>query len=202
MSKLTAGFDDPVHDAQQVFRELMDAMSQPGKRIAVKHASRFGKASYAATQVLLTLADNATPLWLSGYFRDDEALVENIRFHCAAPVIAEKSEATFALAQGVELEGVKAFAMGCESYPDKSTTLILEVESLDEGVTFSLTGPGIPTTAQLAVKGLNESLLASLQTERSAFPHGIDILFTSGHEVVALPRSTNLTLKSTEATCM
>ncbi|NGN97209.1 phosphonate C-P lyase system protein PhnH [Grimontia sp. S25] len=202
MSKITAGFDTPVHDAQQVFRELMEAMSRPGKRVSLGYTAQFGSASRAATQVLLTLADNATHLWLSEDFNADEALVENIRFHCAAPLADQKCESVFALIRGSELEGFEGFNIGDEHYPDRSTTLIIEVDSLMEGDVLTLTGPGIQSTTKIEVKGLNPLLLLALVTKRSHFPHGVDILFTSGSDVIALPRSTEVNLEVEEATCM
>ncbi|MEZ8147985.1 phosphonate C-P lyase system protein PhnH [Enterovibrio norvegicus] len=202
MSKITAGFDSPVHDAQQVFRELMEAMSRPGKRVSLDYSTQFGSASLAATQVLLTLADNATRLWLSPHFGTDKALIENIRFHCSSPLTELKSESVFALVRGSELEEFEGFNIGDEQYPDRSTTLIIEVDSLTEGDTLSFAGPGIQSTTEMKVKGLNPLLLLALVTKRSHFPHGVDILFTSGSDVIALPRSTAVTLETEEATCM
>lgn len=202
MSNITAGFDSPVHDAQQVFRKLMEAMSRPGKCVSLDHSTQFGTASSAATQVLLTLADNTTRLWLSRLFSADEALIENVRFHCASPVVAEKSQAAFALIKGDEPESLEGFSFGDEIYPDRSTTLILEVGGFDGGVALSFTGPGIKAPESLFVKGLNSTLLASLMAHRGAFPQGVDILLTAGNDVVAIPRSTELTLMSEEAACM
>ncbi|WP_028025689.1 phosphonate C-P lyase system protein PhnH [Enterovibrio calviensis] len=202
MSKITAGFESPVHDAQQVFRELMEAMSRPGKRVSLNYSAQFGTTSRAATQVLLTLADNVTNLWFSRHFKGDEALVENVRFHCSAPLTEHKADSVFALAKCSELENFDGFNVGSEHYPDRSTTLIVEVESLTEGDALTLSGPGIQSTTQTKVKGLSPLFLSALVTKRSQFPHGIDILFTSGSDVVALPRSTEVALENEEATCM
>ncbi|WP_325894390.1 phosphonate C-P lyase system protein PhnH [Grimontia sp. NTOU-MAR1] len=202
MSKITASFESPVHDAQQVFRELMEAMSHPGKQVSLDYTAQFGTTSRAATQVLLTLADNATSLWLSERFNADETLVENIRFHCGAPLSGQKCESAFALARGSELEDFEGFNVGSEHYPDRSTTLIIEVDSLKEGDVLVLAGPGIQSTTKMRVKGLNPLLLLALVTKRSHFPHGVDILFTSGSDIIALPRSTEVTLEIQEVTCM
>jgi phosphonate C-P lyase system protein PhnH len=57
---------------------------------------------------------------------------------------------------------------------------------------WTLRGPGIATRAALRVDGLPDSFLAARRAMNGAFPRGLDILFTSGARLAALPRTTIL----------
>lgn len=192
MTQITRGFEDPVHDALQAFRKVLDAMSKPGTIAELASDVSFGSASAAASQILLTLADNNTPLWLSGCFTGDEALAENIRFHIAAPVTGSVMEATFALVKAEEAFELGDFRQGDEEYPETSTTILVEVEGFGVGKELSLTGPGIQSVNTLKVKGLPSNLLRCLIAREEAGHLAVDILLTAGNCVVALPRTTKI----------
>ncbi|WGV99091.1 phosphonate C-P lyase system protein PhnH [Vibrio sp. YMD68] len=198
MSYLTRGFDHPVHDAQQTFRLLMDAVSRPGTKVELLSTLQFGTVSPAATQLLLTLADNVTPLWFGEAFLNDTALMENLRFHCGSPVADSRSRADFALVRANEFNQFDGFAMGDDSYPDRSTSVIIEVDSLHTGTTLILSGPGIKCETKVQINGLSHSLIEAIQTGRGCFPHGIDIYFTCENEVIALPRTTQVVMQEQE----
>ena len=67
-----------------------------------------------------------------------------LKFHTSAPVVADSSIASFALIGDPEnLPALDRFAFGSNEYPDRSTTLILQVESLTDGPAVELQGPGI-----------------------------------------------------------
>ena len=63
---LETAFMLPVQDAQHSFRRLLKAMSEPGVIVALHQLKRgWQPLNIATTSVLLTLADNDTPVWLS-----------------------------------------------------------------------------------------------------------------------------------------
>ena len=67
-----------------------------------------------------------------------------LKFHTSAPVVADSSIASFALVGDPQsLPALDRFAFGSNEYPDRSTTLILQVESLTDGPVVELQGPGI-----------------------------------------------------------
>jgi alpha-D-ribose 1-methylphosphonate 5-triphosphate synthase subunit PhnH len=73
-----------------------------------------------------------------------------LKFHTGAPVIADSSISSFALiGEARALPALDRFAFGTNEYPDRSTTLILEVASLTDGPAFELSGPGIDGTTVL-----------------------------------------------------
>ena len=69
---LHPAFTLAVQDAQHSFRRLLKAMSEPGVIVSL-HQLKHGwqPLNLATTSVLLTLADNDTPVWLSGSVSND-----------------------------------------------------------------------------------------------------------------------------------
>jgi alpha-D-ribose 1-methylphosphonate 5-triphosphate synthase subunit PhnH len=57
---------------------------------------------------------------------------------------------------------------------------------------FELTGPGIATARSFAAGPLPADFEKRMAENRSLFPRGVDLVITSGDEVMALPRSTCL----------
>ncbi|TDH63984.1 phosphonate C-P lyase system protein PhnH [Dankookia rubra] len=188
---LTAGFGEPVLDAQRCFRAVLDAMSRPGRvqRLAGLSPPLAPPAPLgaAAAAVLLTLSDADTPVWL-----DAGAAAEAwLRFHAGAPIVAAPAEAAFLLASGPP-PALRDLAQGTDEEPHRSATLILEVAALEEGDGWRLTGPGIEHAHWLRVTGLPEGFAAAWQGNRARFPCGIDLLLCAGDRLAALPRTTAL----------
>jgi alpha-D-ribose 1-methylphosphonate 5-triphosphate synthase subunit PhnH len=185
---LTAGFTEPVLDAQRCFRAVLDAMARPGRVQRLpglpEPPTPLGA---AAAAVLLTLADADTPVWL-----DVGAAAEAwLRFHAGAPIVAAPAEAAFLLASG-KPPPLHDLAQGTEEEPHRSATLILQVTTLEEGVGWRLTGPGIEHAHRLRVTGLPEGFAAAWQVNRARFPCGIDLILCAGDRLAALPRTTAL----------
>jgi alpha-D-ribose 1-methylphosphonate 5-triphosphate synthase subunit PhnH len=140
--------------------------------------------SVAAGVALLTLTDATTPLHLAGR-ADCDAVRAWVAFHIGAPLVAAH-DADFVLGTWPALQPVSRFRVGQPDYPDRSATLIVEVDRLtNHGAT--LTGPGIETATWLS---LPET--AAFRANRAQFPLGFDCLFTFGNQVAGLPRSTKV----------
>jgi phosphonate C-P lyase system protein PhnH len=87
----------------------------------------------APLNVLLTLADNDTPVWLSGALLNDIAS-QNLRFHTSAPLVDQPQQAVFAVAdEQISHEQLNALSEGSAVAPETSATLILQVSSLSDG---------------------------------------------------------------------
>ena len=95
---LQTAFNLPVQDAQQSFRRLLKAMSEPGVIVAL-HQLKHGwqPLGLATTSVLLTLVDGDTPVWLAPSMDNDIAR-QNLRFHTNAPLVDQPQLAAFAKA--------------------------------------------------------------------------------------------------------
>jgi alpha-D-ribose 1-methylphosphonate 5-triphosphate synthase subunit PhnH len=87
------------------------------------------------------------------------------------------------------------FALGSNEYPDRSTTLILQVESLAEGRVYELCGSGIDGTAILQAVIEPEDLFERLAINAALFPRGLDVVLVHDDAVVAIPRTTRLVAK-------
>jgi alpha-D-ribose 1-methylphosphonate 5-triphosphate synthase subunit PhnH len=194
VAELPAGFADKVLSAQTTFRSVMDAMARPGtvQRIAVAagapHPMMHGTAAIA-----LTLFDHDTPVWLDQRMSETSDATKWLKFHTGAPVIADSSVCHFALfGDAGMLPALDRFAFGTSEYPDRSTTLILQVESLTQGPTFELRGPGIDGTAELKAMIQPADLFERLAVNAVLFPRGIDVVLVDDDTIVAIPRTTRL----------
>jgi alpha-D-ribose 1-methylphosphonate 5-triphosphate synthase subunit PhnH len=177
-----AGFAAPSTDAALAFRAIMTAMARPGRIERMPCVCGPTPLSPAAATVLLTLCDPETRLYLAPGFDTDD-LRGWIAFHIGAP-LSDPAGADFALGDWHELQPIDRFRRGVPDYPDRSATLIVEAEALDNtGATLS--GPGIATTAHLSLPEI-----AAFQANARQFPLGLDFFFTAGDRVAALPRST------------
>jgi alpha-D-ribose 1-methylphosphonate 5-triphosphate synthase subunit PhnH len=197
VAELPAGFADKVLSAQTTFRSVMDAMARPGsvQRIAVAagapHPLMRGSAAIA-----LTLFDHDTPIWLDQRMSETSDLTKWLKFHTGAPVIADSSICHFALiGDASALPALDCFAFGSNEYPDRSTTLILQVESLTQGESFELRGPGIDGIAVLRATIQPSDLFERLTINATLFPRGIDVVLVHDDTIVAIPRTTRLVAK-------
>lgn len=194
LARLAPGFSDPGIESQRLFRRLMEAMARPG-RIAEAADAPTPPAglSRAAGAVLLTLCDQETPLWLPGRLLTAEA-AGWLRFHTGCPMAPSPATSAFALAAPGDLTALEGFSMGDPKYPDRSTTLVLEVAGLVGGAPVRLDGPGIRQTETIAPQGLDGAFWAERADLAPLFPCGLDIILTADDAFVCLPRTTRATV--------
>lgn len=191
---LNAGFADPVHDAQQVFRAVMMALAEPGRLQTIDRLPAAPRPlSGAAAAVALALADHETALWLDATLAASSDVAAYLRVHTGAKLVTDPADAAFALiADPAALPPLERFAQGSAEYPDRSTTLILQLTAFDRGPSFTLSGPGIAGTTGFAGEPLPADFALRLARNRALFPRGVDFVLTAGREVAGLPRTTRL----------
>jgi len=179
---LTGGFADAPVQSARAFRAALDALAHPGRIVTVAGGIAPAPVSPAAATLLLALCDGETPLHLApGH--DAQEVRDWVAFHIGAPIVGP-GEAMFALGGWTALGRLDAYPSGTPDYPDRSATLIVELDRLAaEGP--RLTGPGIETEARLS---LPET--AAFRANRASFPLGLDFFFTAANALAALPRST------------
>ncbi len=188
----TQHFADAALGPQSVFRCLLQALAEPGRVCRLPEdlpapPAGTGGGLYAAA---LTLIDYETPVWLAPEL---SALADGLRFHAGAPLTDETARASFALAaDGVRLPALADFALGSDSYPDQSTTLLVEVTALTPDSGWTWRGPGIPTARRLGVEGLPFDFLGQWADNYERFPRGVDMYLFCAEGVVGLPRSTRI----------
>lgn len=190
------GFADPVMDAQFTFRAVMQALAEPGTLQTLPETVLSALTppvglSKGAAAILLALADFETPVHLG---ENSGEIAAYLRFHAGCPIIDEPAKSSFThVADSAVLDGLGRYAQGSLEYPDRSTTLIIEVESLTEGALLTLAGPGIATTRDVRLSPIHPDLPQNLADNTAIFPQGVDLLFTDGRAVIGLPRSTRVT---------
>jgi alpha-D-ribose 1-methylphosphonate 5-triphosphate synthase subunit PhnH len=185
------GFADPVLDSQRAFRALLDAMDHPGRVVEVPGSETAPNPLHPATAaVCLTLADFETPLWLDARASTLET-VAFLRFHCGCRLVDVPEQGRFALISDPgSMPPLSAFDLGSDEFPERSTTLLVQVEGLTSGRGRRLTGPGIKLEARLEARGLPEVFWQGLRRNHGLFPRGVDVLLTAGSQLAALPRTT------------
>ena len=182
------GFAAPVHEAQATFRAVLDAMARPGKvHRAGETLTPPAPLDRATAAVLLTLADNETPLWLDAAA---SAARDWLAFHCGAAIIDSMEQAAFAVA--LSLPDLAAMPAGSHEAPEASATLILQVAGLGHGPRYRLSGPGLREPGLLAATGLPAGFVRAWSANQSLYPRGVDIILCADTVLTALPRSVSV----------
>jgi alpha-D-ribose 1-methylphosphonate 5-triphosphate synthase subunit PhnH len=199
VAELPQAFAEPVHDAQAVFRLLLDAMSRPGRmqtlppdcRDTLGHPQSLPPALAA---VLLTLLDADTRLWVAPGL-DTAPLRAWLRFHAGARIVGQPEDADFALLTAGEADPplLARLPAGTDVAPQDGATVLLVVPRMEAGAgPLRWRGPGIEHEHRLAIGGLGDAFWAWRRAQQAGFPCGLDVVFTAGHDLVALPRSTRV----------
>lgn len=177
-----------IKPSQNVYRDLLMAMSRPGtvRKLMPEISLIWGSGLMAATA---TLIDQE----VSFHVVEDESLARSIS-HTTHGRVLPAEQADFILMPAGTSKGlIKRVRRGRAEYPDQGATLIYQVELLKEGRSDSylqLTGPGIKETAQLTIEGVDLDDLLQLSAVNSQYPLGVDVLLTDRHnQVAAIPRS-------------
>ena len=162
---LETAFMLPVQDAQHSFRRLLKAMSEPGVIVALHQLKRgWQPLNIATTSVLLTLADNDTPVWLAAPLSND-IVNQSLRFHTNASLVNQPEQATFAVTdEAISSEQLNALSTG--------TAVIAEERMI---------APQLP-----------KCILHELTERPHPFPLGIDLILTCGERLLAIPRTTHV----------
>jgi alpha-D-ribose 1-methylphosphonate 5-triphosphate synthase subunit PhnH len=145
---------------------------------------------FATTEALcLTLLDIDTRVWIDPAARTTEILT-HLGFHCGCPIVDEAAQAQFALITNpASMPGLASFDQGTDAYPDRSATIIIQVDSIENGDALFVSGPGVADQTRLYVTGLPPFFPAMWQTNRTLYPQGVDVIFTDPRHLIGLPRT-------------
>lgn len=190
---LAPGFSDRVLSAQSVFRSIMDACARPGRVCGLSvNLAPPPPLAHGAAAAALTLLDQDTPVWLDAPLAG-AGVAYWLRFHTGAPVVNDPQQAAFAIVSDPEhAPPFNAFALGTPDYPDRSTTLILQIESFDDGPPLTFCGPGIKDRIVFHPRPVPPDFRQRLAANRALFPRGVDLLLATDAAIAALPRSVKL----------
>lgn len=184
---LLPGLERAAEDAARLFRLLLDAQSAPGRVVEMAGVRPPPGLGAAVGALLLTLADADTPLWLERE-RRDAPVADWLRFHANLPFAETRAQAVFALGAWETLMPLADWAQGTPDYPDRSASLIVEVASLTGGPEIEIVAPGLVAPTRIT-PALPVSARGVLAENAGRFPLGVDLYFTAGASLMALPRS-------------
>ena len=188
---MLAAFAHPVFDSQRNFRELLQAMARPiAPRAMPVLAPAPAPILPASMAALLTLCDADTTLWLQ---QSNDAVATHLRFHAGVRLVQDPADADFALiTEPASMPPLTMFAHGDLRYPDRSATLIIQVEDFRGNAGKRFAGPGIRDVEQLLIEGLPGEFWQQRAAMSTQLPLGVDLIFISGQRMVALPRTTRV----------
>lgn len=190
LSAIGRGFEDISFESQAVFRQVLAAMSSPGAVVPLPAVIESPAGLHpAAAAVLLALLDQDTRLWLSPSFAAGGA-GGYLRFHTGCVLEDDPVAADFVLARPVEIARLTDFCTGTEAYPERSATVVLQVDALSDAAGWCLSGPGIASQARLRVDGVGSGFLDGWRESQRHFPCGIDLIFACADRIAAMPRTT------------
>ncbi len=191
---MQGGFTNPPLQAQDGFRAIMQAMSEPGTLhpIAVIHDAPAALPRGLAIAAL-TLLDVDTLVWLDDRLRRSQTVTQWLGFHTSAPVTDDPGKAHFALISDAwRMPRLEAFAQGSDTYPDRSTTLIIACDTFVSEASLQLSGPGIDGKRRFGFFPRPDDFLTQWQANTAQFPRGVDLILCGPEGVAALPRSTQI----------
>ncbi|MBE9376537.1 phosphonate C-P lyase system protein PhnH [Saccharopolyspora sp. HNM0983] len=163
---------------QLVFRASLDALAEPGELRELPEAGL-----PAALLPLLSLADLDTPV-----FTDTEH--DAVRTATGSPLVPpERARLAAVLGDTVPLH---RFPAGSAAAPERAALITLAVAGFSAGTALQLTGPGVPGSRELRVRGLPDDFTAQ-RAALSGFPAGPDLLLVAPDgRLAGLPRSTRV----------
>ena len=189
-SQLAGGFADPVHDAQTAFRRVLDALSRPGRPVTLGRPVKSLPVGAAMSHLLLALTDDDTAVW---WQHREEMAAQWLRFHTGARVASAPDQAAFAvLTDAGAMAALETFAQGSMASPEESTTLLVEVPSLDDGPAVEWRGPGIKAVQTVRIAGLPDNFWTQWHANHARFPQGVDMVFCCADRALGLPRTTRV----------
>jgi alpha-D-ribose 1-methylphosphonate 5-triphosphate synthase subunit PhnH len=183
------GFTNPVSDAQQTFRSLLDACARPGipSTITSEIVPPTGL-NAACAAACLTLFDLDVRIWLQPSF---EPSVKNwLQFHTGCQFATEPDRADFAVIQQIDaLPKLSHFNLGTHEQPEASTTLLIQISSWEGGQPVVLTGPGI-LEQRIVTPQLTNLFWQQWEVNHRSYPLGIDVFLFAKDAAIGLPRTT------------
>lgn len=192
LGSIGRGFAEPALASQAVFRRALEALSRPGRLVALESDAEVPAGLDSASCALaLALLDQDTALWCSPSLAGPR-IGGFLRFHTGCALAPHAQRAEFALARAGELPDLEGFGQGSDEYPDRSATLIVQVGALEEGGAWRLSGPGIKGVARIGCSGLPAGFIVQWQRNGSRYPRGVDVILVCGRLVCGLPRTTRI----------
>jgi alpha-D-ribose 1-methylphosphonate 5-triphosphate synthase subunit PhnH len=188
-------FFDEVFDAQEQFRNILEAMSRPGLIQKINNFEFIPPVTiHKASAIIAFSLLNADVSF--AVINDDQKITEAyIKLNTNATVATiDKADYIFINGNnsGDFLWDVK---QGNLSYPEDSATVIIDVATIHlspnkNSVALICKGPGVATENIVYISGLEITLLEKVKELNQEYPLGIDVMIVDVNNcLIGLPRS-------------
>lgn len=180
------------HRTQRVFRNILEAMTFPGKIIQLEKSESQMANLFSQTAVICqTLLDSEVTFSVLNDRESSQDIHAYTGSHAVhvreADFIVIPKEATDSF-----LEQVEWAKTGNLKDPQNSATIIYEVDSLFSGTHFELSGPGIKEEAFI-YSTIPLDFIETRAKLNAEYPLGIDAIFIDKEGyILALPRTTRV----------
>lgn len=181
---------DFVHDGQKVFRELLNAMANPGtiKSIALQTA-KFHETYAPLTALGCTLLDNEEKMYVEKNPKLSSELHDLTL--CKAGEL-EEADYIFLSSQmnyGSLEEIMKNVKKGTYADPQDSATLVILCDEIEGNAGMIIKGPGVNGKMTVNVQQYVKSIVSIRQGLQIEYPLGIDLVFvTPDGKMMCIPR--------------
>jgi len=186
---------DDVFDAQEQFRLLLDSMARPGKINTMPDMDIIPPAGLNKASAMIAFALLNTDVSFYAEGEGSDAIESYIALNTTAAQVGV-SEADFIFINGLYDAGIIFDAKtGTLPYPEESATFVVDVDTITEDagnseLTLTLKGPGIETTKQVYINGINPGILKAVREQNMEFPLGVDLMLTDkNNNILCVPRS-------------
>lgn len=170
---------------QCVFRELVEAFSRPGD---IRNLSPWVDGSSAQRTMLATLMDGEITL------ADPHEQIAKTDWPLLQAKSGPTETARYLAANGHYAPDFQP-ALGTLESPEFGSTILIEIDCVGQGaMSLELTGPGIVRRRTLYLAGLHPDWLTHRSDWTEGFPLGVDLVLSDATRIVALPRTTRITL--------
>ncbi|MCL1851932.1 MAG: phosphonate C-P lyase system protein PhnH [Peptococcaceae bacterium] len=180
---------DVVFDSQQVYRLLLEAVSNPARIVSIReYADKLFGGHPAFLAVAMTLMDNEVSFTTCS----NQPLAEEIvSLTLAMKETTERADFVF-VCDPHDLNDLKNIMRkvksGTLADPHRSATVIIRNDGVP-ACPLKLSGPGIDGHTTVSVTQRVKDAIALRKNRSDEYPQGIDLIFvSSGGELLAVPR--------------
>jgi len=180
-----------VHDTQQIYRKLIEASSFPGRIQSIAYISeKIDFQEFCPSHLLalcITLMDGE-----STFYCDQRDMAQEISYltYCRS-VDIEDADFVILSDSRFSSDNMSSVKKGTLRDPHLGATVLWQVESLDSGSTYSLTGPGIKDSTDINIQTSSKQWIELREDINKEFPLGIDLfLLDSQGRLMVIPRTT------------
>lgn len=181
---------DFVHDAQNVFRQLLHVMSNPGqiKNISTQ-SEKFSENYGVLTTIGCTMLDNEESMYVEKnprLFQElrDLTMAKDAEFF-TADYIFLSSEMNYGSLEQI-LIGAKK---GTYEDPQESATLVILCQKLSGQTDMTMEGPGIDGTLTIKTNQYIKTIIQLRQNQHTEYPLGMDLIFADPDgNILGIPR--------------